>query len=99
MSLGQFLGGYQTNIATDYTVSVNSPEEMAQDAEAYVKDGFSVLKVKVGKDVIEKDIQRIQAIRKRVGPDITIRLDANQGWNPKEAVRAHSKDGRAWIRN
>lgn len=91
MSLGQFLGGYQTNIATDYTVSVNSPEEMAQDAEAYVKDGFSVLKVKVGKDVIEKDIQRIQAIRKRVGPDITIRLDANQGWNPKEAVRAIQK--------
>ncbi|WP_047983768.1 mandelate racemase/muconate lactonizing enzyme family protein [Ornithinibacillus californiensis] len=91
MPLHQFLGGYQDRIETDYTVSVNSPTEMAEDAEGYVKDGFSVLKVKVGKDRIETDIERIQAIRDRVGPDVTIRLDANQGWNPKEAVRSIQK--------
>lgn len=91
MSLSQFLGGYQEKIETDYTVSVNSPEEMADDAEGYVKDGFSVLKVKVGKDEINTDIERIQAIRERVGPDVTIRLDANQGWDPKEAVRSIQK--------
>ncbi|WP_026907697.1 mandelate racemase/muconate lactonizing enzyme family protein [Paucisalibacillus globulus] len=88
MSLTQFLGGYEDSIETDYTVSVNSPEEMAVDAEGYVSDGFSVLKVKVGKDTIEKDMERIRAIQDRVGSAITIRLDANQGWNPKEAVRA-----------
>ena len=91
MRLNQFLGGYQENIETDYTVSVNSPEEMADDAEGYVKNGFSVLKVKVGKDEINTDIGRIQAIRDRVGPDVTIRLDANQGWNPKDAVRSIQK--------
>ncbi|WP_042143827.1 mandelate racemase/muconate lactonizing enzyme family protein [Paucisalibacillus sp. EB02] len=91
MSLTQFLGGYQERIETDYTVSVNSPEEMADDAEGYVKDGFSVLKVKVGKDEINMDIERIQAIRDRIGPDVTIRLDANQGWEPKVAVRSIQK--------
>ncbi|MFD2629365.1 mandelate racemase/muconate lactonizing enzyme family protein [Oceanobacillus kapialis] len=88
MPVSAFLGGYQESIETDYTVSVNTPEEMARDASQYVQDGFSVLKVKVGKDLIETDIQRIQAIRKQIGPDIKIRLDANQGWKPKEAVRA-----------
>ncbi|MFS0673140.1 dipeptide epimerase [Ornithinibacillus sp. 179-J 7C1 HS] len=88
MSLAQLLGGYESNIETDYTVSVNTPEEMADDAAGYVKEGFSVLKVKVGKDEIAKDIERIQAIRERVGSEVTIRLDANQGWNPKEAVLA-----------
>ncbi|WP_010099260.1 mandelate racemase/muconate lactonizing enzyme family protein [Ornithinibacillus scapharcae] len=90
-SLSHFLGGYHSTIETDYTVSVNGADEMADDAEGYVQNGFSILKVKVGKDLIETDIERIRAIRERVGPEVIIRLDANQGWKPKEAVRAIGK--------
>lgn len=75
-------------LETDYTVSVNEPEEMADDAEQYIKDGFRTLKVKVGKDSIDKDIERIRAIRSRIGDDAAIRLDANQGWSAKDAIRA-----------
>ncbi|MFC4558061.1 mandelate racemase/muconate lactonizing enzyme family protein [Virgibacillus kekensis] len=91
LPLAQYLGGYTEQIETDYTVSVNSPEEMADDAQKYANDGFSVLKVKVGKDEINQDIRRIEAIRKRIGSKATIRLDANQGWQAKEAVRAIRK--------
>ncbi|MFD1036838.1 mandelate racemase/muconate lactonizing enzyme family protein [Virgibacillus byunsanensis] len=91
MSLANFLGGYNDTIETDYTVSVNSPEEMATDAEKYIDNGFTALKVKVGKDLIETDVKRIEAIRKQIGPDALIRLDANQGWKAKEAVRAIRK--------
>lgn len=91
MPLAAFLGGYRVRIETDYTVSVNSSSEMAQDAQVYVDNGFSVLKVKVGKDQIAADIKRIQAIRKQVGESIVIRLDANQGWEAKEAVKAIRK--------
>jgi len=91
MPLVQLLGGYTDAIETDYTVSVNSPEQMAADALTYNNNGFDVLKIKVGKDDINKDIARIQAIRKRAGNEITIRLDANQGWERKEAVRAIRK--------
>lgn len=91
LPLYQFLGGHKTEVETDFTVSVNGPEEMGEDAVAYVKQGFDVLKVKVGKDNIFKDIERIQEIRKRVGNEIKIRLDANQGWKPKEAIQAISK--------
>ncbi|WP_139488669.1 dipeptide epimerase [Brevibacillus dissolubilis] len=91
LPLYQFLGGYKNELETDYTVSVNEPDEMGEDAVEYVKNGFNVLKIKVGKDDIRKDIERIQEIRRRIGNDIKIRLDANQGWEAKEAVRSIRK--------
>jgi o-succinylbenzoate synthase len=91
MPLAQFLGGYTEKIETDYTVSVNSPEQMAADAITYKDSGFDVLKIKVGKDDIHQDITRVQAIREHAGKDVTIRLDANQGWGRKEAVKAIRK--------
>ncbi|MCZ8533622.1 mandelate racemase/muconate lactonizing enzyme family protein [Psychrobacillus psychrodurans] len=90
LPLYQFLGGYRDTIETDFTVSVNDPAEMADDAEQYIKDGFEVLKVKVGIGDIKDDIERIHAIRKRVGMTPKLRLDANQGWNAKEAVKVIS---------
>ena len=88
MPLYQLLGGFRHAIDTDFTVSVNDAVEMADDAERYVADGFNVLKVKVGIGKISEDIKRIKAIRERVGSAPIIRLDANQGWQAKEAVRA-----------
>ena len=32
----------------------------------------------------------MSAVRAAVGPDVAIRLDANQGWTPREAVRVIS---------
>lgn len=90
LPLYQFLGGYRDTIETDFTVSVNDPAEMADDAEQYIKDGFEVLKIKVGIGDIKDDIERIHAIRKRVGMTPKLRLDANQGWNAKEAVKVIS---------
>ncbi|KIL38943.1 L-alanine-DL-glutamate epimerase [Gordoniibacillus kamchatkensis] len=85
--LYQFLGGYKNEIETDYTVSVNSPKEMGEDAIRYMQEGFNVLKIKVGKDNIEEDIARIKEIRSCVGNAVKIRVDANQGWQVKDAIR------------
>lgn len=87
LPLYQFLGGYKNKLDSNFTVSVNDPKEMADDAFRYAEDGFSTLKVKVGIGSSELDIERVKAIRKRVGNTVGIRLDANQGWEPKEAVR------------
>lgn len=87
LPLYQFLGGYKDEIETDFTVSVNSPKEMGEDAVRYIKEGFNVLKIKVGKDNIQDDIDRIKEIRSRVGSAVKIRVDANQGWQVKDAVR------------
>lgn len=59
---------------------------MAGDAEDAIRRGYDCLKVKVGKEP-EKDIARLSAIRQAVPAETKIRIDANQGWSPKEAVR------------
>ncbi|RDY23802.1 dipeptide epimerase [Romboutsia maritimum] len=82
----KLLGGYRKEITTDITISVNEPEEMAKDSLDAINRGYDTLKIKVGKDSY-KDLERIKAIRKAVGYDINLRIDANQGWKPKEAVK------------
>ncbi len=84
--LYKVLGGNRDTIETDITISVNGTEEMVQDSLRGVAQGFRILKVKVGKEGW-KDVERIAAIRQAVGKDIAIRVDANQGWQPKDAVR------------
>lgn len=84
--LYKLLGGYRKEIVTDITISVNEPEEMVKDSLDAIKRGYETLKIKVGKDSI-KDIERMKAIRKAIGYDVKLRIDANQGWKPKEAVK------------
>lgn len=82
----KMLGGSRNQIVTDLTISVNAPEEMARDAITAVKRGYDTLKVKVGVDPA-LDVARLAAVREAVGPGVRIRIDANQAWNPKQAVR------------
>ena len=82
----KLLGGSRNHITTDITISVNDPEEMALDSTDAVRRGYDCLKIKVGREP-EKDIDRLKAIREAVGYDVKLRIDANQGWKPKEAVR------------
>ncbi|WP_134703913.1 dipeptide epimerase [Ammoniphilus sp. YIM 78166] len=84
--LYQLLGGARSTLETDITISVNAPEEMADDAANAIDQGICMLKIKVGNDV-HLDLERVKAVRERVGKNVLIRLDANQGWNRKEAVR------------
>ncbi|MFS0575670.1 dipeptide epimerase [Sporosarcina sp. 179-K 3D1 HS] len=91
MPLYQLLGGYRQEVETDFTISVDDPEKMAEDAERCVSEGFCTLKIKVGIGDIGKDLERIRTIREQVGTKPKIRLDANQGWQPKEAVRVIRK--------
>ena len=82
----KLLGGGRKQIVTDITISVNDPEQMAQDTLNAVKRGYDCLKVKVGVTP-ELDTARLAAVRKAAGDDVMIRIDANQAWTPKQAVR------------
>ena len=82
----KLLGGHSPGpVSTDYTVGIDEPERMAQEAARLVEEGFREIKVKVGENP-ERDLERVRAIRKAVGDGITVRIDANQGWSPQEAV-------------
>ncbi len=82
----KLLGGSRSKITTDITISVNDPDVMAKDAINAKERGYDTLKIKVGVNP-ELDVERLSAVRKAVGDDLCIRIDANQAWEPKEAVR------------
>ncbi|HET9858218.1 MAG TPA: dipeptide epimerase [Nocardioidaceae bacterium] len=86
LSLPTFLGSTTHRVPTDVTLAAGDASELAAAATGRVADGFSVLKMKVGTDAAT-DVARVRAARSAVGADVRIRLDANQGWTPREAVR------------
>lgn len=85
--LYKFLGGENDKtIITDYTVSIDSPEKMAAAALQIKIEGYPAIKIKLGKNG-KVDVERIRAIRAAVGNSIPLRIDANQGWEVKEAIK------------
>lgn len=97
LPLYRLFGGNSNETETNLTISVNPPDEMARDSVEAVSRGFRILKIKVGLDP-GLDIERIKAVREAVGRDIVIRVDANQGWNAREAVRIMQELERADLR-
>lgn len=76
----QLIGGrYHKEFSITHVLSIGEPEEMAKEATLMMEKGYRSFKMKVGTHVRE-DIERIKAVRAEVGPEITIRVDVNQGW-------------------
>ncbi|MFN8319808.1 MAG: dipeptide epimerase [Saprospiraceae bacterium] len=89
MPLYRYLhGNRQKTIVTDNTVSLLDKEKMVEKALSFKERGFDILKIKLGQRPSIKDVERMQAIREAVGDDITLRIDANQGWNYLDARKA-----------
>jgi len=66
-------------------VSTSDPEGTAVCARALQAQGFNSIKLKVGGDP-SSDAACVGSVREAVGPDVEIRVDANQGWTLKEAL-------------
>ena len=81
----KLLGASRKSITTDITISVNSPQQMAEDTRIAVARGYDTLKIKVGIDPA-LDVARLAAVREAAGKNIRLRIDANQAWSPKQAV-------------
>lgn len=87
LTVSQLLGGAPRGpIASSKAVSVASADQMAAQSRQYVEAGFRTLKLKTGIDAAA-EIEAIGRIRDEVGPDIRLKLDANQGWQLGEATR------------
>ena len=80
------LGGrYRNDVKVIKMVSVGAPDAMAEEAKQHVNEGMS-LKLKMsGK--IEADLTRVAAVRKAVGDGVFIKVDANEAYDAKTAIR------------
>ncbi|HEX5168318.1 MAG TPA: dipeptide epimerase [Cyclobacteriaceae bacterium] len=84
--LVKFLGQKFKSLPTSNTIGIKNVEETLREANEYIKNGFKILKVKLGKD-LEEDIERIAKLRERFGKNIVIRIDANQGYTPDQTIQ------------
>jgi L-alanine-DL-glutamate epimerase-like enolase superfamily enzyme len=73
-------------VATKFSVSGLEPNKAAELAAWAVAKGFRTMKVKVGIDP-EGDVARVRAVRKAIGPDVRLGVDANGGWSPRVAIQ------------
>jgi L-alanine-DL-glutamate epimerase-like enolase superfamily enzyme len=65
---------------------LKSNEELVQEMESFVEKGFKTVKMKVGfgKD---RDIERVMMVRKSIGSEIGLIIDANMSYSVTEAVK------------
>ena len=74
-------------LAVSALATGGSPAAIATSAAAAVAAGHATVKVKVGTHGIHDDVDRVSAVRSRIGPDVRLRLDANGAWGVGEALR------------
>ena len=74
-------------LAVSALATGGSPAAIATSAAAAVAAGHATVKVKVGTHGIHGDVDRVSAVRSRIGPDVRLRLDANGAWGVGEALR------------
>ena len=72
---------------------------LADEALEHIANGYRALKLRVG-DTAEKDIARVQAVRKAVGPDIDILVDANTNYtlqDIRKVMPSFDEAGVSWL--
>ena len=85
LSVIDMLGGpKQENIQYSGIVSAESPVVVEQFLKQYKKMGMTTVKMKVGTQP-EQDLENIKIARNIMGPDASIRIDANEAWGLEEA--------------
>lgn len=62
-------------------------EEAVEEAQGYVEEGFSAIKMKIGLGSPKLDIARVEAVRKAIGEDIRLMVDANHCFTVPAAIR------------
>ncbi len=88
--LVRFLGQKIHSLPTSNTIGIKNVDETLREADDFIRQGFRILKVKLGKDLAE-DLERIIKLREQFGKKVTIRIDANQGYSLDQTKEFYAK--------
>ena len=91
VSVARLLGGAQKSLPIisigGYYEDGKSLEDLGAEMHQLMALGMAGCKVKVGALSPEADAERVQACRQAAGPDFILAVDANRGWNRRDAVQ------------
>ncbi|MCL4139324.1 UNVERIFIED_CONTAM: hypothetical protein GTU68_064844 [Idotea baltica] len=63
-------------------------EKLLNNIKGYLANGFSAVKIKIGRENLDEDLERIKAVRELIGPDVTFMVDANYSMSVEKAIKA-----------
>jgi L-alanine-DL-glutamate epimerase-like enolase superfamily enzyme len=64
-----------------------SVEELVTDAKRLTQEGYPGVKIKIGSAEPNRDLDRIAAVRKAIGPRLKLMVDANGKWDLPTAIQ------------
>jgi len=91
VSIGKLLGVYRNSVPC-YNTSGGylnaSTAEVLANVDSSLNKGLGGIKLKVGQPDLQRDLDRIAAVRKHVGSGVPMMVDVNQQWDYSRALRA-----------
>ncbi|MDO8387475.1 MAG: mandelate racemase/muconate lactonizing enzyme family protein [Polaromonas sp.] len=82
--LWKLLGGQVRDKVRAYNTDIGwlsiADDKLVEGAQRAVAQGFTGIKIKVG-STVERDLRRLAAVRKAIGPDVTLAIDGNGKWD------------------
>lgn len=90
LPLWRFFGGYDPQVPV-YAggIDLDFPiEQLLEQSDRFQAEGFRAIKMKVGREHLSEDVERVRRMREHVGDDFPLMVDANMKWSADQAVRA-----------
>jgi hypothetical protein len=95
-------GAVRPSVPVAHMIGLMHEAEALDEGLGAVADGVQALQIKGGVD-LARDVRLVAALRRELGPDITLRLDANQGYGhgkaPRKPCCAWPRPAPAWWNN
>ncbi|SHF03223.1 L-alanine-DL-glutamate epimerase [Atopostipes suicloacalis DSM 15692] len=91
LSISKLLGQFKDEVPCYNTTGgfLQDPiEKVIDNAQKVLSEGAGGIKIKVGQKDYMKDVKRVEALRKALGDDVAIMVDANQQWDVSTALKA-----------
>jgi len=88
--LWRVLGGFDPRVPC-YAggIDLDFPlDALLRQTDENLARGFRAIKMKVGRPSLRDDVERVRAMRRHLGPDFPLMVDANMRWSVDEAIRA-----------
>src|SRR5215208_4976541 len=78
----ELLGGARrTEIPMAHSIGLMPVDQAVEEARAVAAEGMAAIKLKVGEE-LDRDLGLIAEVHQAVAGEVTIAVDANQGWGP-----------------
>jgi L-alanine-DL-glutamate epimerase-like enolase superfamily enzyme len=90
LPLWKVLGGHDPRVPC-YAggIDLDLPlDQLLRQTDENLRKGFRALKMKVGRERLSADVERVKAMREQLGDGFPLMLDANMKWSVDEAIRA-----------